>query len=400
MDKTLIPQSNAKEKIEKDGYSTLVSKLNNSRVPNSIDEKQSLKCIFQNMQSNYRNGISQQLKLSNNPNCIFSINVKLICKNSFCNNFNPSDGCILQVCKCGHQAYLNISLTNLGEAVRIKMDIAAEKQDLQLIKMFDWTENFEKNETFQKDWQIAAPIYYAGTYFRLYNNQTRCYHYSGDLFSSTGNLTLVCDMKYIKDDGMISSESRFPGTFAMLASKFSDANVNPPSPPQDLLTDVVLCVGKNKIYCHKLVLGMTSKFFERMFLSDMKESRSSEIELKGFDLHTIKSVISFMYKDKIENNEINVEVLAAADMYQVLRLKDICSSRLAKTINFTNVSKIWQCAYSHNVEDLAHAALIYMLEKWKRLAKQDDIRELCSKYPKLLFTISTLMAEDQKDDSE
>merc|ERR1719367_1811023 len=132
---------------------------------------------------------------------------------------------------------------------------------------------------------------------------------------------------------MSCSESRFPGTLAMLASKFSDANVNPASPPQDLLTDVVLCVGKNKIYCHKLVLGISSKFFERMFLSDMKESRSSEIELKEVDLHTIKSVISFMYKDKIENHEINVEVLAAAHMYQVMRLMNICSIRLAKSIN-------------------------------------------------------------------
>merc|ERR1719367_2623978 len=168
---------------------------------------------------------------------------------------------------------------------------------------------------------------------------------------------------------MSCSESRFPGTFEMLACKFSDANVNPTNPPYDLLTDVVLCVGKNKIYCHKLILGITSKFFERMFLSDMKESRSSEIELKAVDLNTIKSVISFMYKDKIDDNEINVEVLAATDMYQVLKLKDICSTRLAKTINYVNVSKIWHFAYLHNVEDLAYAAMIYMVKRWKRLAK-------------------------------
>jgi len=291
-----------------------------------------------------------------------------------------------------------------GEDVKIKMELSVEKQNLQLIKMLDFEEHLKKNVKIRKDGKTIASgqsltVGPSISGSSLYCSTTGLNYYTGDLFSSTGNLILVLDIRVI-DTETNCSESRFPGTYATLAGKFSDANVNPANPPTDLLTDVVLSVGKNKIYCHKLVLGMTSTFFERMFLSDMKESRSPEIELKGVDIDTIKSVISFMYKDKIDDHKITVEVLAAADMYQVRRLKDICCTRLAKTINCANVSKIWNSAYLHDAKDLAHAALIYMLKKWKRLTKQDDIRELCSEYPKLVLTISTLMAEGQNDDSE
>merc|ERR1712060_145675 len=162
----------------------------------------------------------------------------------------------------------------------------------------------------------------------------------------------------------------------------SDDNINPTG-PLDKHTDVILLVGGRKIHCHRLILGMASKVFERMFASDMKESRSQEIELKEVDLETIKSLVSFIYRNKIEDEKINTNLLAAADMYEVLRLKNICSKKLAQVINIENVARIWQCAYLHNEENLAHLSLIYMMKKWKQLSNQSEIRELCTKYPDL-----------------
>merc|ERR1712126_417922 len=128
---------------------------------------------------------------------------------------------------------------------------------------------------------------------------------------------------------IISNPSLLPSTSASLASKFgfskfgflkfSDANINPVSPLDDNLIDIVLIVGNSRIHCHRLVLGMTSKFFERMFASNMKNSNCPEIELKEVDLETMTSVISFMYQDEIDDKRINVDLLAAADMYQLLR---------------------------------------------------------------------------------
>merc|ERR1719225_698775 len=138
---------------------------------------------------------------------------------------------------------------------------------------------------------------------------------------------------------------------------------------------------------------MTSNFFKRMFASNMKEAKSQEIELKEVELETIKNLISFMYKDKIDNAKITLDLLAAADMYQVQRLRSICSQTLSKSINLVNVSGIWHTVYLHNVKSLVEAATIFMVKNWCTLSKKDEVRELCLKYPALLFTISTLLAE-------
>merc|ERR1711894_586670 len=159
------------------------------------------------------------------------------------------------------------------------------------------------------------------------------------------------------------------------------------------LSDVILCVGETRVHCHKLVLAMTSKFFERMFASPMKEAKEKEVVLKEIDFETLKSVLTFMYTDVISNEKIDVQVLAAADMYEIIGLRKICCSRLSNILNLTNVAEIWLSAYQHNIKELAHDAVAFMAINWKTLAKDETIKQLAQKYPNLLFTISTLQAE-------
>merc|ERR1719347_1451800 len=104
-------------------------------------------------------------------------------------------------------------------------------------------------------------------------------------------------------------------------------------------------------------------------------------------------MLLFMYQDRIEDDRVNVDLLTAADMYEVLPLKNICCIRLGKTLDTENVAEIWQCAYLHDAEDLAHRSMIYMMQHWKEMSRKADVRKLCIKYPDLLFTISILMAE-------
>jgi len=248
----------------------------------------------------------------------------------------------------------------------------------------------KKDEIIQKDWQFPH-IQSSNRGSKLEFNSFNEYVYGGDYFSSDGDLTLVCNVvigPYVRPTNL-----QFPGTCSILASMFTDANVNPSKPLDDQLIDVILIVGNNRIYCHKFVLGISSRFFERMFASNMKESKSKEIELKEVNLDTIKNMISFMYQDSIEDDKVNIDLLSAADMYEVLRLKNICSIKLKKSVNVENVTEIWQCAYLHDIEDLAHYSMIYMMQNWRELSKQSDVRELCKKYPDLIFAISTLLAD-------
>lgn len=359
MDKLLVPEYNAKEKEHQDSYSRLLARLKF----NSIGGKQTFRCVYERVHENI-NGFKQDLKMK--ESLIFSIEAKFVCKS--CNNFRFYPEHSVFRCKCGKYAQLCTTITNLGAPNNVEVAVSLEKNDSQLTQIFNITKDWQKNINYQENW---------------------CFY-----FTSAGNLTFVCDIKGMKqENGFSTKATELPGTFTMLAEQFSDANINPPVPLVDQLTDIVLIVGENKIHCHKLVLGMTSKFFRRMFVSNMKESKAQEIELKEIDLETIKSVLSFMYTDKIDAEKINVALLAASDMYEVLRLKCLCCQKLSESINAQNVIEIWQTAYRHNVEDLAHEALVFMVANWEMLAMDDDIKELCRKHPDLSFTISTLLME-------
>jgi len=355
MHKRLIPQNNSKEQVDQDRYKALVSKFD------TVGETE------------------------NQP-------FKYVLKKEY-----------LHHCYCGKEACVGVTFKNLFAIhVVVNINVSIEKQDLQLRNIFCDDIDLDEDQSYKMNWQFPL-VQSKSKGSKLEFNSFNEYVYGGDYFSSNGDLTLVCnitvDICGSEQYQLYPSKPLLPGTFSILASRFSDANVNPSSPLDDQLIDVILLVGSNRIYCHKLVLAMTSRFFERMFASDMKESNSKEIELREVNLVTITNLISFMYQDTIEDDKINVDLLAAADFYEVLRLKNICSSKLAKTINARNVAEIWHCAYLHDVEDLAHRSMIYMMRSWKELSKQDDVRELGKKYPDLLWSISTLMADtnDKKD---
>jgi len=394
MHKRLIPQSNSEEKIDQDRFKALVSKLDTAED----GQNQSFKCVLEKLHLNYKQKIDQELKIKD-TSYIFSIQANLQCAS--CNKFRLKNGEYLERCKCGEQGSISIIITNLGAPVKVDIDVSIDLQakfairfqkDLQLANIFNFRRILENDEKIQNEWQFIPSINQG---YSTYYPRTPRYFFGGDYFSSDGILTLICRIQVQTPENLClnSTKLQLPETFKILASKFSEDNINPPCPPVHQLTDIVLLVGSNKIHCHKLILAMTSPVFERMFMSNMKESKSNEIELKEVDIETIKSMLFFMYREEIDDEKITVDLLAAADMYEVLRLKNICSIRLAKTIDTKNVAQIWLSAYLHDIEDLAHTSMIYMVKRWKELAKQADIRELCKKYPDLLFTISTLMAE-------
>jgi len=286
-------------------------------------------------------------------------------------------------------AQLRVTVTNLGAPITATMNVSIRKNDLQLIPIVNATRHLQKFQNFQEDWQFVGGDTSLGSSIPTFAS-TNSFYYSGSYFSEAGNLILVCDVKLQS----IQSEERsmewcYPSTQKLLADSFSDANVDPEEVPE--LTDIILRVGNSKIYCSKFVLSLTSNFFKRMFSSDMKESRCYEIELNGVNLKTMKSVISFMYKDEIEDDKIDVDLLAAADMYQVMNLKNICSQRLSKCLNASNVIEIWHAAYLYNDESLALNSILFMTKNWEALVEQDDIRELGKRDPDLLFTISSLL---------
>merc|ERR1719323_2479181 len=100
-----------------------------------------------------------------------------------------------------------------------------------------------------------------------------------------------------------------------------------------------------------------------------------------------------MYSGEIDNEKVNVSLLAAADMYEIMGLRNKCIHVLSKSIKSDNVREIWEAGFLFDIDDLVFTSTRFLAQNWAKLSKEDDIIELCEKYPKLLFTISILLVE-------
>ncbi|CAF0789627.1 unnamed protein product [Adineta ricciae] len=95
-------------------------------------------------------------------------------------------------------------------------------------------------------------------------------------------------------------------------------------------TDVVLVVGKERFYCHSLLLSMVSPVFSRMFDGQFKEHSEREIVLEGKSSEAILELLKCIYPQF--NGQItdeNVEhFLLLADEYMIEHLKQPCKELL------------------------------------------------------------------------
>lgn len=224
------------------------------------------------------------------------------------------------------------------------------------------------------------------------NSEERSYQESyGNILSKYNKLSHCSEAKDQAFPKIIEFDSTMPCVFSKLSSKFSDANVNPSTETYEL-TDVVLCIDNNKIHVHRLVLEMASKYFERMFATEMKESKSKEVQLKEIDLETLKSLIKFAYTHTVESKKINVKLLAASDYFEVLCLMEICSAYLSKNLSLKNVTEICLAAYLHNIEDLTNDAVAFMAKHFKLLYQDENFCKWTDDHPHLLRLISVVLA--------
>jgi hypothetical protein len=65
---------------------------------------------------------------------------------------------------------------------------------------------------------------------------------------------------------------------------------------------------------------------KKMF-TGKEEEQKTVFEVSGINPETLRTVIAYIYYDKIEDAAVNVDVLAAADMYRLNGLFSMCEDR-------------------------------------------------------------------------
>ncbi|GAA0156337.1 hypothetical protein LIER_13855 [Lithospermum erythrorhizon] len=161
-------------------------------------------------------------------------------------------------------------------------------------------------------------------------------------------------------------------------------------------SDVVFDVSGVKFHAHKLVLAARSAVFSAELFDGMDED-NKEIVISDMDPKTFKAMLHYLYRDKLAEDELaesnssvdcvadtlTAKLLAAADHYDLGRLRQICESHLCKDISVDSVSRILALADCYHATELKAVCLRFAAENLAAVMRSDGFEYLKENCPSL-----------------
>ncbi|GFR29112.1 TD and POZ domain-containing protein 3 [Trichonephila clavata] len=111
---------------------------------------------------------------------------------------------------------------------------------------------------------------------------------------------------------------------------------------EDILSDVQLSTATQTFHAHKNILSARSPVFRAMFSNDMKEKIEECVPVPDLEADTVHRMLLYMYTNALKGLhwESATKLYAAADKYQIVALKNKCSSFLICSLCPSNLCEI------------------------------------------------------------
>lgn len=133
-------------------------------------------------------------------------------------------------------------------------------------------------------------------------------------------------------------------------------------------TDVVFDVDGTQIPAHKIILSARSPVFNVLLTGPMKEGHQDSITIKDVKAPVFKILLYFAYADRLPPEVVGSKLdvplaqhlLAAADRFQLLRLRCICEQRLCDSVAVDTVATTLALAEQNNAKELKRVCLEFV----------------------------------------
>jgi speckle-type POZ protein len=166
-------------------------------------------------------------------------------------------------------------------------------------------------------------------------------------------------------------------------------------------TDVTFKVGEDTFLAHRCMLAARSAVFKAELFGSMKEGTiGSVIEVLDMEANVFRALLGFVYTDSFPKIEIaTVEegkeaqealwlqhFLAAADRYDLQRLKALCEKKLCEHISVSSVTAILAVAERHNCCGLKEICLEFVKTpaNLKEITAADGLDDIIRTSPSLV----------------
>ncbi|KAG8098498.1 hypothetical protein GUJ93_ZPchr0013g34994 [Zizania palustris] len=172
--------------------------------------------------------------------------------------------------------------------------------------------------------------------------------------------------------------------------------------------DVIFDVEGEKFHAHKLVFAARSSFFRSKFFDHESDEEKNEVDTSNNEIKEVviiddmepkvfKAVLNFMYRDNlVGHDELSAsssdcsifdtsagKLLAAADKYDLPRLRLICESYLCEHVSVNSVATILALADRHHATELKSVCLKFAAENLAAVIRTDGFDYLKDKWPSL-----------------
>ncbi|XP_044360920.1 BTB/POZ and MATH domain-containing protein 3-like [Triticum aestivum] len=185
----------------------------------------------------------------------------------------------------------------------------------------------------------------------------------------------------------------------------------PPSLSQDIhrlrqemwWPDVTFVVDQTKIQAHKLVLAMRSPVFAAQFHGEMKEKTMRSLRIDDMSASTFNAMLHFIYTDELAQTNKGTchlamvrDLLVAADLYDLERLRLMCENILSKSITVGNVMSTLMLVHNrHSCRQLEASCVEFIASDpdiYNAVQATNEYKELEKECPSFIYEITKKLA--------
>ncbi|GFS60099.1 speckle-type POZ protein [Trichonephila clavipes] len=166
--------------------------------------------------------------------------------------------------------------------------------------------------------------------------------------------------------------------------------------------DVVLKCESFNVPVHKNILAARSPVFSAMFKNDMKESQEKTVDISDIGISVLRSMLVYIYTGNTEDINMSnaVDLLFAADKYQLMKLKKVCVEYLKINASDQNVLNLLVLGDLHDqdLKDFAVNFICHKVAEFSVLENTEEWKRLQTEKPSLAMEIliSLVKARDKK----
>jgi len=165
-------------------------------------------------------------------------------------------------------------------------------------------------------------------------------------------------------------------------------------------SDVNIRCGDKVFECHKIILASRSPVFKTMLESNMREKITGDIEIKNMDHEVLEDLLKYIYSGVAPNiDAYSKELLAAADQYQLEKLKELCELKLSSRFDVSNCIDLLILGDLHNAQKLKAEALEFVSKNLHKM-KTSEWKESFIAHPALMAEVVERMMPKNNDEND